>query len=532
MDRSTRIKRYHVPTLNDTETLADTVPFKIEWSYGWNLTMGLKIIVNDKSKKNQKKLQMFYASTHVGIISEYNIETKKTQMKILNGHNNFISSFDVSTNGRWLVTADNGHDSVLVVWEIAQGTPIFTAFLPPNVGVVAVKFSINSKYLVTVSSTLDSGAQSIGLWDWTSGAEEPKHSAQLGAETDPVLHIATCPNRSNFYCFTTKKMIVFLTVDKVDDKTVLAVHNPGLDPEQKEHQYTQSVYITNFRQVLSASTGGNVSVWDDYDYNSLEITETPIKNEKRLLKTVRLQNCAINTIICQKVIMTGNANGDIFFYDKTLRILYHLKKFVGDSIVSISMLTSIDKCTEIDTIEEPVQCVNSRKKKCAGPDNAKDFAIPNEPQLKFDSFVLSTGNGRIILVEVADQNFIQIQEPCDGSVTSSTVHPEQTFIVFGSSLGRLNMYNYHDKQFLISYVIASDHQPPSDSRYITNIEFSPKGKYYYFVNSHRRDCFRYRFLLVLRHGRRIFLVSQSLSVDTNHPGAVQIGQHRNQSHHF
>jgi len=31
-------------------------------------------------------------------------------------------------------------------------------------------------------------------------------------------------------------------------------------------------------------------------------------------------------------------NGDIFFYDKSLRVKYHLNMFVGDPITSISML--------------------------------------------------------------------------------------------------------------------------------------------------------------------------------------------------
>lgn len=36
-------------------------------------------------------------------------------------------------------------------------------------------------------------------------------------------------------------------------------------------------------------------------------------------------------------IITGNTNGDVFFYDKSLCVIYHLRVLVGESITSISM---------------------------------------------------------------------------------------------------------------------------------------------------------------------------------------------------
>jgi len=45
-------------------------------------------------------------------------------------------------------------------------------------------------------------------------------------------------------------------------------------------------------------------------------------------------------LIFSSHIITGNTNGDIFFYDKSLRVLYHLNVFVGDPITSISMLNN------------------------------------------------------------------------------------------------------------------------------------------------------------------------------------------------
>lgn len=103
-----------------------------------------------------------------------------------------------------------------------------------------------------------------------------------------------------------------------------------------------------------------MSIWDDVNYNVRKIKNTSMTNNKQFLKTVRLDDHPITTIICKKYynycstsiylfdlyietfsfryIITGNTNGDLYFYDKSLCVLYHLNKFVGDPITSIAML--------------------------------------------------------------------------------------------------------------------------------------------------------------------------------------------------
>lgn len=42
-----------------------------------------------------------------------------------------------------------------------------------------------------------------------------------------------------------------------------------------------------------------VTVWDDIDYKALKIQNTPVTNDKKYLKTVKLDDHSITTIICQ-----------------------------------------------------------------------------------------------------------------------------------------------------------------------------------------------------------------------------------------
>lgn len=102
----------------------------------------------------------------------------------------------------------------------------------------------------------------------------------------------------------------------------LMINVPKKDPEQKKYNYTQSTYLTNFRQVVSASTGGimkpfwlifkgfirirlilgSVTVWDDTNYNTRRLKNTEITNNKQFLQNIQLDDYSITAIICQRYI--------------------------------------------------------------------------------------------------------------------------------------------------------------------------------------------------------------------------------------
>ncbi|OLP75861.1 Protein N-lysine methyltransferase METTL21A, partial [Symbiodinium microadriaticum] len=56
---------------------------------------------------------MFYAAAHTGVIFDYNTGVQR----LLQGHVNPISATAVSKDKKWIVTADTGPDSMMVVWE-------------------------------------------------------------------------------------------------------------------------------------------------------------------------------------------------------------------------------------------------------------------------------------------------------------------------------------------------------------------------------------------------------------------------------
>jgi WD40 repeat protein len=57
----------------------------------------------------------------------------------------------VTEDKKWIATADEGSDSVLIVWDSHKGLPVKTIYkIHPN-GVEALAFSEDSAYIVTIS---------------------------------------------------------------------------------------------------------------------------------------------------------------------------------------------------------------------------------------------------------------------------------------------------------------------------------------------------------------------------------------------
>jgi WD40 repeat protein len=74
-----------------------------------------------------------------------------------------------SEDKRWIVTADSGEDSMLIVWDSLSGTPVRTFLNPHPDGIKCLDLSMDNKYLVTLGND---EPQTISLWDWTNEKEE------------------------------------------------------------------------------------------------------------------------------------------------------------------------------------------------------------------------------------------------------------------------------------------------------------------------------------------------------------------------
>lgn len=117
---------------------------KVDWAFGFS-----KDVLNGvQSLTNGGRNALFFVSSHSGVIYDFE---HRTQM-ILQGHCNVISCCAVSRDMRWIVTADVGDESILVVWDSLTGNPVKTIFGPHSKGVVSVDMSEDSMYIATLGA--------------------------------------------------------------------------------------------------------------------------------------------------------------------------------------------------------------------------------------------------------------------------------------------------------------------------------------------------------------------------------------------
>ncbi len=67
----------------------------------------------------------------------------------------------MSTNKRWIVTADSGPDSMIIVWDSYKGIPVKSIFQPHPNGVQDMDLSVDAMYLVTLSKPTGNGKSNI-----------------------------------------------------------------------------------------------------------------------------------------------------------------------------------------------------------------------------------------------------------------------------------------------------------------------------------------------------------------------------------
>jgi WD40 repeat protein len=91
----------------------------------------------------------------------------------------------VSEDKRWIVTADTGPDSLMVIWDSLTGTPVKTIFNPHENGVTAVDMSPDALFIATLSSVPNNGKATppseVG-GDGSGG--DPESSMRLRFEDD------------------------------------------------------------------------------------------------------------------------------------------------------------------------------------------------------------------------------------------------------------------------------------------------------------------------------------------------------------
>eukprot|EP01050_Picozoa_sp_SAG11_P014504 SAG11_NODE_1795_length_4248_cov_6.202699_3_plen_386_part_00 len=280
---------------------------------------------------NNERNAVFYVSAHTGVIHDLETGAQTT----LQGHSNAITCVTASIDRRWVATADAGaEDCMVVVWDSVTGVPVKTFFRPHAGGVTAMHMCEDASILATVGLD-DLGSQTLSLWAWTEDTSAPIASVAIPAGGD----IQTCVRfhrQDASQLITNGKKSVFLCA-MLDDGS-FEVYAPQIDPadfKQGVGEFTQSLFIPDSSEAVSATVDGDVVVWDES-----MLLAPPDENgdmRKQAVKIIKLhQNGGINFIdMTGDSIVTGGTDGFVRFYDFKLRMLAWFDYFNNGPVTSI-----------------------------------------------------------------------------------------------------------------------------------------------------------------------------------------------------
>ncbi|XP_064391567.1 cilia- and flagella-associated protein 251-like [Halichondria panicea] len=401
-------------------------PLSLCWSYGFNSSLP----VHNVSEGTRK--MVFYVSSHVGVLLDI---SDNTQM-LLQGHAHSIVATAVSGNKRWIVTADIGPNSTLIVWDSYTGVPVCTLFDGLGEGTTSVALSEDAKYLATLSADTP---QVVCVWDWSSGCEGPLCTTSLSVDSGPQDHLVFHPSDNQQLVSNSEDSVVFYTWagDKMRATSTLVSDK---DFNKSTGELTQSVFIPGTDRGITGTSEGCAVVWG------------PRPNQegcgRRPEKLMKLLDCPVTVVTTvNSFVVTGDVSGRIKFFDSSLKLLhwYDSSEQYGH-LVSISFAHQPPKLS--DNHQYPGDATMS-----GGPFLVPDFSTSSSTA----TITHTTANGSLI------QSVLDEHADC---VSALSTHPSLPRLAVAST--KLKLWDYTTRQ-----VVAARHF--KEGVEIQCITFDPSG---------------------------------------------------------
>jgi WD40 repeat protein len=203
----------------------------LDWVFGLN--RDFKGVVHNLSDGNRKAI--FYFVAHTAII--YDVTSH--QQKLLQGHRNPIIASAVSSNRRFVVTADAGDDCMMIVWDTYSCLPVKFIPVQDYGGVLSCDISFDASYIVTLSKQ---SPQTISLWAWTSEELNGPELTETITAKDEQNCVKFSPDDAHLVVTNGAKRVVFWSWSESKWK-FYAPPISAKEVKQTIGNFTQSVFV-------------------------------------------------------------------------------------------------------------------------------------------------------------------------------------------------------------------------------------------------------------------------------------------------
>eukprot|EP00760_Papus_ankaliazontas_P016936 PhM_4_TR16952/c0_g1_i1/m.27931 len=415
---------------------------QLQWVFGLN--KDFKGTVHNLSDGNRKSI--FYAVGHTGVI--YDVD--RHQQRLLQGHRNPIIASCISQDRRFVVTADAGEESLIVVWDTFTFLPVKSIPQQHRSGVLALDMSADGLYIVTVSKDKP---QELCLWSWTSPeCSEPQVHAEITSQ-DLMTCVRFNPDHNHLVVTNGEERVLFWSWIEGTWK----YYSARLSAKESGHtgkglgKFTQSCFVPGTSFACTATVDGDVILWDDV--RSDKHTKA---TDKAVLKVVRLHNSGITFITCVgPYVVTGGVEGYVRFMDHQLRMVAWFEELNAGPIISVSFARNLpDDAKGLDG---------------KGTFTGNEFRCPD--------FVASTAQAMILDIlsrsfGTADPEFQRgklLVQGQDHPVMALAAHPSLPRLAIGGYSGTIHLWEYTTRKVLLLALFRN--------MLVHTLAFDPKAMY-------------------------------------------------------
>lgn len=419
----------------------------LQWVFGLN--KDFKGAVHNLSDGNRKNI--FYAIGHTGVI--YDVE--RHQQRLLQGHRNPIIATCMSSDRRFIVTADAGEESLIVVWDTYTFLPVTSIPQQQSSGVLALDMSSDALYIVTVSKDQP---QELCLWAWTNPeCREPQLRAEI-TSNDLMTCVRFSSDHNHLVVTNGEERVLFWSWLEGEWK----YYSARLSAKENGHsskglgKFTQSCFVPGTTLACTATVDGDVIMWDD-----VRSDKQTKSTDKSVLKVVRLHNSGITFITSAgPYIVTGGVEGHVRFMDHQLRMVAWFEELNGGPIISVSFARSVG---------DGVNMSLEGAKPGASTFTGNEFRCPD--------FVVSTANAMILDLSsrsfsTADTEFQRgklLVQGQDHPIMALAAHPSLPRLAIGGYSGNIHLWEYTTKKVLLLSIFKN--------MLIHTLAFDPKALY-------------------------------------------------------
>ncbi|OQS00453.1 hypothetical protein ACHHYP_03538 [Achlya hypogyna] len=442
------VDKWQLPIFVNGRTMQSTAPptanaLSLSWSFGFNKD----IVGGVHSLSDDSVHAVFYTSGHMGVIYNY----ANRSQRILQGHCNPISCCAVSEDKRWIVTADRGTDSMLVVWDATTGNPIKTIFSPHVRGVQCLDISPDAMFIATLSIP-DGTAQEIKLWEWTVARDDALYAAAVTTED-----IQTCV-RFNTYDIReivtngAQRVIFWNWIHHQ-----LQFYSPPLsqkDFKQAIGVFTQSIFVPDSSQAITATADGDLILWDS---SLVKNGETVVHSDKKAVKIVRMAGTdahkpvAINFLTdMDGYLVVGANDGAVRFYDFDFRLVAWFEDLCAGPVKAVSFAN-----TETPTDATPADAFRVPEFIVA---TSNAFILGITPSIH-EEYDVEKRRGTLLMQGIADE------------IRGLATHPSAAHLVVSCDSGAIQLWDYVTKRLMMMRNFDVDKDRPQC------LVYEPHGRY-------------------------------------------------------